>query len=203
MIELYHCAGARSFRPLWALEEMQLPYTLHTLRFPPRFTVPDYLQNNPLGTIPALRDGDVFMTESAAIVHYLVTRYGPTPLAVAPDEPGYGAYLNFLVMAEATLTFPQTIYLRYAVFEPEEKRNPQAAADYTRWFANRAAAAATLLGPHYACAGRFTAADISLGYTVKLALAIGLKDALPPRLIAYWEQMQDRPGLQRATARES
>ena len=46
-----------------------------------------------LGTIPALTDGDTFMTESAAIVQYLVTRYGPSPLAVdsqtiPPTAPG-------------------------------------------------------------------------------------------------------------------
>ena len=50
MMELWHCADARSFRPLWMLEEMQLPYRLHMLPFPPRWAQPDYLQVNPLGT---------------------------------------------------------------------------------------------------------------------------------------------------------
>ena len=36
MLTLYHCRNARSFRALWALEEMGLPYKLHTLPFPPR-----------------------------------------------------------------------------------------------------------------------------------------------------------------------
>ena len=35
MITLYHCDGARSFRPLWMLEEMGLPYELKMLPFPP------------------------------------------------------------------------------------------------------------------------------------------------------------------------
>jgi hypothetical protein len=75
MIELYHCFDARSFRALWALEEMGLDYHLHLLPFPPRILQPDYLEKNPLGTIPLLIDGDVRMTESVAIPQYLETRH--------------------------------------------------------------------------------------------------------------------------------
>jgi glutathione S-transferase len=57
MIELYHCAGTRSFRALWALEEMGLAYRLHLLPFPPRLLRPDFLALNPLGTVPLLIDG--------------------------------------------------------------------------------------------------------------------------------------------------
>jgi glutathione S-transferase len=136
-------------------------------------------------------------------VQYLVTRYGPTSLAVTPDEPAYGSYLNFLMLAEATLTFPQTVYLRYTLLEPDERKLPQAAADYAQWFASRFKAAATLMGPHYACAERFTAADISLGYAVKLANSIGIAAAVPAAAQAYWERLQNRPALQRAEAREN
>ena len=82
MITLYHCTAARSFRPLWALEELGLSYDLKMLPFPPRAFAKEYLALNPLGTIPLLVDGDIRMTESAAIVQYLVARYGPTPLAI-------------------------------------------------------------------------------------------------------------------------
>jgi len=171
--------------------------------FPPRFRFPDYLSLNPMGTVPAFFDGAARMTESTAILHYLVTKYGPSPLAVTPDEADYAAYLNFLVMAEATLTFPQTVHLRYTLLEPEERKLPQAAADYAQWFASRFKAAVTLMGPHYACAGRFTAADISLGYVVRLADAIGLAGAVPPRAREYWNFLAERPALHRAIARET
>jgi glutathione S-transferase len=67
MITLYHCADARSFRALWALEEVGEPYELKLLPFPPRFLAREYLQINPLGTIPYLIDGETRMTESAAV----------------------------------------------------------------------------------------------------------------------------------------
>jgi glutathione S-transferase len=202
VLKLHHCANARSFRALWTLEEMGLPYTLQNMKFPPRFREENYLDLNPLGTVPTFFDGDKRMTESAAICHYLVTKYGPTELAVTQDEPDYADYLNFLVMAEATLTFPQTIYLRYTVLEPEERKLPQAAADYAQWFASRFKAAVAMMGPVYACAGRFTAADISLGYAVKLANVIGLGGAVPQRAQEYWEFLRQRPGFRRAEAKE-
>ena len=65
MITLYHCAAARSFRPLWTLEELGLAYDLKMLPFPPRVFAKEYLGINPLGTIPLLLDGDTRMTESA------------------------------------------------------------------------------------------------------------------------------------------
>ena len=109
MITLYHCSDARSFRALWTLEELNLNYALTMLPFPPRFLPPGYMAANPFGTVPLLLDGDVRMTESAAICQYLVTRYGPTPLCVTQDEPGYGAFLNGLHFGEATLTFPPAV----------------------------------------------------------------------------------------------
>jgi glutathione S-transferase len=184
------------------LEEMGLPYALELVKFPPRFRHEGYLDINPLGTVPTFFDGAARMTESAAICHYLVTKYGPSDLAVRPDEPAYADYLNFLVMAEPTLTFPQTVALRYTVLEPEERRLPQAAADYTQWFAARFKVAVTLMGPRYACADRFTAADISLGYAVKLANVIGLGDAVPPAAQEYWAMLRQRPAAQRAEDRE-
>src|SRR5690606_13562699 len=154
-IVLYHCVSARSFRPLWALEELGLDYELKMLPFPPRAKAREYLQSNLLGTIPLLCDGDVRMTESAAICQYLVTRYGPTPLAVSVEEPDFGAYLNWLHFGEATLTFPQTIVLRYGRLEPPERRLPQAEEDYRRWFLTRLRGVEAVLSTQsYLCAGR-------------------------------------------------
>ena len=123
-MKLYHCNDARSLRPLWALEEMGLDYELINMEFPPRFSYPGYLDINPLGTVPAFVDGDLTMTESSGICHYLVEKYGPTDIGIAVDEPGYGDYLNWLYRSDATLTFPQTLVLRYTRLEPEERRQP-------------------------------------------------------------------------------
>jgi len=203
MFVLYHCHGARSFRPLWTLEEMGLPYELKMLPFPPRERAPDYLTINPLGTVPTFFDGEVRMTESAAICEYLVTRHGPTALALQPSEPDYGAYLNWLYFGEATLTFPQAIVLRYSVVEPPERRSAQVAADYSRWFLSRLRGVdAVVARQPTLCAGRFTAADISVGYALMLAEFIGLDAKFSPAVAAYWQSLKARAGFSRALARQ-
>lgn len=199
-VKLYHCADARSFRALWALEELGLDYELVLMPFPPRFRFEGYKDINPLGTVPALLADGALMTESAAIPHFLATRYGPSDLAVAPDEPAYAAYLNFLHMGEATLTFPQTIHLRYTRLEPPERRVAQAAEDYAQWFGSRLRNAETLMGEQFVCADRFTMADISVSYAVMLALSIGLDDQVTTGMQAYFERLTQRDGFKRAKA---
>lgn len=199
-IQLFHCRDSRSFRVLWALEELELPYGLELMQFPPRIFVEGYRDVNPLGTVPALLVDGQLMTESAAIPHYLATRFGPSDLAVAPHEPGYAAYLNFLHMGEATLTFPQTIHLRYTMLEPPERRVAQAAEDYAQWFGSRLRNAELMLDGDYAAAGRFTMADISVGYAVMLAQSIGLEAQVTPGMAAYLDRLSQRPAFQRAKA---
>ena len=203
MVTLYHCADARSFRALWALEELGVPYELKLLPFPPRVLSPGYLEINPLGTIPFFVDGQTQMTESAAIVQYLATKHGG-PLAVAPDDPAYGEWLNWLHRGEATLTFPQTLVLRYTRLEPKERRNPQVAEDYARWFMARLRSVdAALERGDYLCAGRFTAADISVGYALLLARTLGLNERFSPAIDAYWERLAGREGFGRAKAAQA
>lgn len=204
MTTLYHCASARSFRVLWMLEELGLDYELVMLPFPPRVCRPDYLDINPLGTVPVFVDGDVHMTESAAICQYLVTRHGPTRMNVTPDEPDYARFLNWLHFGEATLTFPQTLVLRYARFEPDDRRQPQVVADYTRWFLARLRAVeAALRERDWLCGGRFSAADVVVGYALMLAADIGLGAHFKPGVQAYWQRLQQRPGFVSALQRQA
>jgi glutathione S-transferase len=199
MYVLYHCVNARSFRPLWALEELELSYELKLLPFPPRALAKSYLEINPLGTIPLFVDGDTMMTESSAICEYLATKHAPTPLAVTAAEPEFGAWLNAIHFGEATLTFPQTLVLRYSRLEPKERRNPQVSEDYARWFNGRLRAVARKVEEApYLCAGRFTMADISVGYALMLARSLGLDTEFTPAVRSYWERISSRDGFKRA-----
>jgi glutathione S-transferase len=197
---LFHAYDTRSFRPLWAMEALGLDYELRMLPFPPRARARDYLAVNPLGTVPAFIDGEVRMTESAAICQYLATRHGQDGLDVGPGEADYGAYLNWLHFGEATLTFPQALVLRYRRFEPEARRIPQAADDYACWFLGRVKAVREALKDGFLCAGRFTAADISVGYALMLAQIVGLGDQLPDEASAYWARLQALPSYASARA---
>ncbi len=201
MITLHHCVSARSFRPLWLLEELGLPYTLRLLPFPPRVHARHFLADNPLGTVPLFVDGAARLTESAAICQYLAARYSPGRLDVPVADPAYGAYLNWLHMSDATLTFPQTLVLRYTHMEAPERLQPQVAADYARWFLARLRAVDVALQAHdFLCAGRFTAADVAVGYALLLAEHLGLAKQFPEAVTHYWQRLQARDAFQRALA---
>jgi glutathione S-transferase len=199
MITLYHCVSARSFRPLWMLEEIGLPYELKMLPFPPRHEARSFLEINPLGTIPALFVEGRRMTESAATCQFLAARHSPGVLDVGVDEPEYGPYLDFLHFGEATLTFPQTLLLRYGRFEPAERRQPQVVEDYAKWFLARLRTLEPLLAAQdFLCAGRFTAADISVGYALLLARYLGLHARMTPAVLTYWARLEARAAYRRA-----
>lgn len=201
MIRLYHCKGARSLRCLWTLEEMGLDYDLETLPFPPRVLAKEYKSVNPLGTVPTLIDGDDVLTESSAICQYLADAYGPTPLALERNEKDYGAYLNWMFRSDATLTFPLTVHFRYSTLEPEGRRNPQVAEDYRKWFLARwTSVERGLEGRDYLCAGRFTLADICVGYALGFAETLGVKEAMTPNVAKWWERIANRPAYVKAAA---
>ena len=198
-MKLYHCADARSLRPLWALEELGADYELVNMAFPPRATYPGYLSINPLGTVPTFVDGNVTLTESTGICHYLGEKFAPTDLRVDPAEPAYGEYLNWMYRSDATLTFPQTIVLRYTRLEPKERRLPQAAEDYTVWYLSRLRSVeAALEDREFLCAGRFTMADIAVHYALFLGETLGLAERYKPRSRDYLERLKERPAFQRA-----
>ncbi|MGO9934215.1 MAG: glutathione S-transferase family protein [Steroidobacteraceae bacterium] len=200
-MKLWHCKDSRSLRPLWALEELGLPYELEILRFPPRFEHKDFLDINMLGTVPYFTDGDARMTESSAICLYLVEKYRRYELGLQAEHPQYADYLNWLFHSDATLTFPQTIVLRYSRLESEERRQPQVAADYRRWYLARL----RLLDAHlktreYLCDDRFTVADIAIGFALYLGELLNISAQYSPQVGAYLARLKGRPAFVRAAA---
>ena len=195
-IKLWHCQDSRSLRPLWALEELGLEYDVETLRFPPRVFHKDYLGLNPLGTVPFFVDGDTRMTESSGICHYLVETYEKYEFGLKPSHPEYGEYLNWLFHSDATLTFPQTLVLRYSMFEPDERKQPQVADDYRQWFMARLRMLdARMEDRTYLVADKFTIADITVGYALFLGEFLGLRDAYKPQTRAYLDRLKQRPAF--------
>lgn len=202
-VVLYHCENARSFRVLWTMKELGLKnYRLVTMPFPPRAMVKGFTKMNPLGTIPYLVHEKTRMTESCGMCLYLVQTFGPSPLQVAPNEPDFGAYLNWVTHADATLTFPQTVYLRFHMQEPDKKLQ-EAGSLYAKWFMARLKLVDTTLedGRQFLCAGRFTIADVCVSYALDLAEKIGIVQAFgpyKPQTQAYLQRLRERPAYKEA-----
>ncbi|MFN4038738.1 MAG: glutathione S-transferase family protein [Erythrobacter sp.] len=199
---LYTCARSRGLRATWAAEEAGVAIDLKILPFPPRYLAPEYLAINPLGTVPLLVDGDSRLTESCAIAHYLATRSGYTPLAIAPGKADYAEYCDYTYHADATITFPQTVYMRFCLFEKD--KGLQAAGEaYAKWFHKRLVKIEQRLEEReFLCADRFTVADICVGYALILAESVGLDEGVPQSLKDYRARLTARPAYQRAFERE-
>ena len=199
---LHTCARSRGLRATWAAEEAGVEIDLNILPFPPRYLAPEYLEINPLGTVPMLVHGDARMTESCAIAHYLASKDGPSDLVVAAGEADYAAYCDFTYHADATITFPQTVYMRFAIFE-KEKGFAEAGEAYAKWFHKRLIKLEERLETReFLCADRFTVADICCGYALILAKSVGLDEGVPDSLKAYRARLTEREGYKRAFARE-
>ena len=88
---------------LWALEELDVPYTRENVggSFGGNRDT-DFLAMNPMGLVPVIRDGDVTMFESNAIVRYLSARFRPGVLRPAEHHP--------LAMAEQWMEWQQQAF---------------------------------------------------------------------------------------------
>lgn len=200
---LYTCAGSRGLRATWAAEEAGTDIELKLLPFPPRYQVPEYLERNPLGTVPMLVEGEISMTESCAIAHYLATKGRDRSLVVTPDEADYPAYIDFTYHADATITFPQTVFMRFALFE-KDKGWSEAGEAYAKWFWKRLVKLEQRLETReFLCGDRFTVADICCGYALILAGKVGLDEGVPQSLRDYRERLVSREGYKRAVEREA
>ena len=201
--KLWHCYNSRSLRVLWAMEELGIDYDLEVMPFPPRYMVPDYKTLNSLGTVPYFIDGDTHMTESVAICQYLGDKYllhnTALRLTLAFSELEYGNYLNWLLHSDATLTFPQTLVLRYREFPVKGGQQVQVADDYDAWFAARLVRLNEhLINRKYLCANRFTMADIAIGFALHLATLLKLEHHFSPQIIDYLTHLRQRPAFIRA-----
>jgi len=204
--KLWHCHNSRSLRVLWALEELNIDYDLEIMPFPPRYKVENYKNLNSLGTVPYFVDGDTRMTESSAICHYLaekeaLNKSSTINLSVNVKHPEYGNYLNWLYHSDATLTFPQTLVLRYKIFAPEDNDQQKTAEDYEKWFATRLVRLDEHLeGREYLCDNRFTMADITIGYALFLGKLLKLDSHYSDNIMAYLTRITQRQAFKIAQA---
>jgi len=189
----------RGFRVVWLLEEMGLSYRLRPVDMLAGVeNDPEFLAINPGGFIPAIRDGDVTMVESIAIMEYLMGRYGPTPLAPAARDPAFLAYQQFLHLGEAGLATPAFFLGNARNFAPEADRENWSAAHALRVFERRLRLVTRQLArAPYMAGDAFTAADISVFYALQLGQNFG-GIALGEAELAYMARLRERDGHKRA-----
>jgi glutathione S-transferase len=201
MITLYHSPRTRSVRVLWLLEELGVPYELQVVQFTAEaLRSAQHLQVHPLGKVPAIRDGDLTMFESGAILEFILERYAGGRLAPPPESPLRGPYLQWFHYGEATMLPPLGDLAQNLFIRPEAERIPAVVPD-ARARAARALGVVerALDGKSYLLGSTFSAADIMTGYGVLLGKWFGLLGEFP-NVTAYVARLEDRPALQKALA---
>ena len=165
----------RGLRVVWLLEEMGLSYRLRPVDLlAGGENDPEFMAINPGGFIPAMRDGDVTMVESIAIMEYLMGRYGPTPLAPEPRDAAFPLYQQFLHLGEAGLATAAYYVFGARHIAPPDQRNNWTAGQALRGFESRMRLVRRqLAGAPYVAGEAFTAADISVTYALLLSKRAG------------------------------
>jgi glutathione S-transferase len=190
--------GARGVRVAWLCEEMGVPYRVEKVQYP----VPDsYRERNPLGQVPFLEDDDgLAITESVAMLLYIVEKHGPTPFLPAKDDTRLARVLQMTVFAEATLGAALNVLLTDRFALPESEQN--GALQRLTWTRVEQAIGylAICLGEStFIAESALTIADMSIAGS--LALWRGaLHGELPGNLAAYLDSLIARPAYARAAA---
>lgn len=196
-LTLYHASPSRSSIVLWMLEEIGEPYDLHLLSLQRNEQrAPEYLSVNPMGKVPALRHGDVIITEAAAICTYLADAFPRAGLSIPIGDPRRGVYLKWLFFGPSCIE-PAMID---RAFPRKEEPRPGILGYGTYDTVVEVVAQAVARTP-YLMGEQFTAADVVIGSTLRWGTAFKL---LPerPEFSAYVGRLNERPAYKRAAARD-
>jgi glutathione S-transferase len=196
-LTLYHAAPSRSSIARWMLEEIGEPYEIELLHLSAGDQQkPSYLAINPMGKVPALRHGDVIITESAAICTYLAETFPKAGLNVPIGDPRRGIYLKWLFFGPGCVE-PAMID-RAAPRKEEARRGMLGYGDFDTVM--NVVAKAIEKGP-WLLGEQFTTADVVIGSNIRFGMMFKL---IPERkeFLDYAARIAARPAAQRAQEKD-
>ena len=175
----------------WMLEETGVAYRTEVLEYGTTMKAPAYLALNPMGKVPAIRHGEVVVTEAAAICAYLADAFPAAGLAPPPGERG--AYYRWLFFAAGPVE--AAVSNRFLGFEvPADK---EVMVGYGTFAAVMDTLEAAVSGGGYVAGERFSAADVYVGSHVGWGLRMGSIEKRPA-FEEYWARLEARDAGRRA-----
>lgn len=179
----------------WMLEEVGAPYETVVLDYATTMKGADYLAINPMGKVPAIRHGDVIVTEAAAICAYLADAFPEAKLAPPQGSKLRGPYYRWMFYGAGPVE-AMASNQALGVTVPDEKRGMVG-------YGSRAQVLDTLeyavSQGDYLVGDSFTAADLYLGSQIMWGLQFGTLDKRPA-FEAYVARISGRPAAARASA---
>lgn len=188
---------SRTIRAHWALVELGLDYRIEVVRTrTPDTETPEFVAVNPRGKIPVLKDAEVIIAESPAIVTHLGEAYRDRGIALVPEDRAARAkYLEWMSFISMELDATSLYVLRRHWSLPQiYGDSPVANKASEEYFARMINAAAKLVddGRPYLLGESFSGVDILMMST--LDWAIKYNQPLPDVFQAYVERLSKRPG---------
>ena len=190
-VVLYHHPYSRAANVVWMLEEVGVPYELSYVDIlKGEQKSPDFLAKNPMGKLPTLTDGEVVVTESAAIGLYLADRYSAGKLAPALDDPRRGTYLRWSLFAPSVIEPGAMAKSAGWTFKEGQ-------AGWGGFDAMIQSMESAVTDRQFVLGDDFSMADVIFGGTVRYMLMFKL--ILPTEILAaYSERLGARPAWKRA-----
>lgn len=194
---LYHSPRSRSAGARMLLEELNADYELHAFDLSAgQHREPAYRAINPLGKVPALRHGDVVVTEQAAVYLYAAELYPEAGLAPATGDPLRGSYLRWMVFYGSC--FEPAIVDRSMNRPPA----PYSTSPYGDFDTVVDTIGAQLANGPYLLGERFTAADVLWASALNWITMFKLMPETPA-VRHYLDRVLARPAIQRAQAADA
>ncbi|MBO0737371.1 MAG: glutathione S-transferase family protein [Alphaproteobacteria bacterium] len=196
-LTLYHSPNTRSSGTLILLEELGAPYELHVLNMKSgEQREPAYLAINPMGKVPALKHGDVVITEQVAIYLYLADLFPEAGLAPPVGDPLRGPFLRWMVFYAACF--------EPALIDRATQRATMAPAisPYGDFDTMLKTVTDQLTKGPYLLGSRFSAADVLWATAFTWALGLQLVTELPV-IVAYANRGAARPAVARVRAKDA
>ncbi len=182
---------SRAVTTHWMLRELDAPHEQILIDFAAgENNTPEYRAINPMGKVPTLVDGDVVVTETAAICAYLADKFPEKGLAPSPSSSQRGRYYRYLFFAGTTLE-PLLTVAKHGITD--------LAPQSTGWGdVERCMAAVESMTPssHWVLGEQFTAADVVFGGTLDFSVELGLLVEASPKVLAYVKRIKARPTYQ-------
>jgi glutathione S-transferase len=177
----------------WVLEEVGRPYRTELLDYGTTMKAPEYLAINPMGKVPALRHGDIVVTEGAAICCYLADAFPDAGLAPPPGDRLRGPYYRWMFFAAGPLEAATTIKA-LGLEVPAERKSMVGHGSLADVLS---ALEGALSEREYLVGDRFTAADAYVGSHVGWGMRFGTLEKRPV-FERYFERISRRPAALRA-----
>jgi glutathione S-transferase len=197
MLTLYHAPRSRSFRILWLLEELGVPYDTEMVSIRGSDSTghmpADYIDIHPHRKVPALVHDGVPVFETPAIALYLTDLFPQAGLGPLPGDRQRGPYLTWL--AYSTGVFEPAMVER-AFKTPHQAALGWGSADEVEQVLTR-----VLMARPFFLGDEFSAVDIVLGGSLQYMMQMKIVPETPV-FSAYVERLGNRPAMHRALQRD-